>query len=324
MQKTRALLLTASCIVAAVVGCGDIIGLDGYTEGDGSIADATGSDGGGNDAGVDGCASPGFTCVPSLPSGWAWAIYDPAARPTCAAGYTTPKDVEEGIDAGAAACGCTCTTTDPSCATGKVTITAGNNGLCNNVTNQNDVADAGCNGATTFTTTGDSISVIGPAPAGGSCTPTPTESAPAVGYANEGRTCTYTGSPGGGCANGNVCLPNPAPFTTCVAHAGMNACPSGFATQHLVGSAITDTRGCTACTCDFDAGTCGGTATLYTNAGCTTGAQAIPVDAKCTAVGNHTWKGYSYVPTTNDSCTASSVSPDGGVVFSDLTTICCN
>jgi hypothetical protein len=262
--------------------------------------------------------------VPSLPTGWAWAAYDPTARPACATGYTTPQDVEEGIDAGAATCGCTCTTTNPTCTSGKITITAGTNGLCNNVTNQTDPADAGCNGVTAFSTTNGDISAVGPAPVDGGCTPTPSESAPAVGYANEGRACAYTESAGGGCANGSVCLPNPAPFTTCVEQLGMHVCPSGFATQHLVGTTITDTRGCTACTCGFDAGSCGGTATLYTNVGCTTGALAVPVDGVCTAAGTHAWKGYSYAATTNASCAASPVAPDGGVAFSDLTTICCN
>jgi hypothetical protein len=276
------------------------------------------------DAGADVCSTPTNACVPSLPSGWSWAIYDPDARPACATGYAMPTDVEEGIDAGEATCGCKCTTTDPNCAAGKVTITSGTNGACNNVTNQMDPADAGCNAVTAFTTTTGTISVTGPTPMDGGCTPVPSETVPPVGYANEGRTCAYTETPGGGCANGNVCVPNPAPFTMCVAQQGSIACPSTFPTQHFVGSMLNDTRGCTACTCGFNEGTCGGTATFYTAAACAAGAQAIPVDDVCTTGGAHTWKSFAYAPTSNASCTASTVAPDGGAVFGDLTTVCCN
>jgi len=338
-----------ACLLAAmaVAGCGDIIGLGGYTDQvDGSV-DSSGSEAGGGDAQPDvksdvvvadagdgGDAAPfppscsgASVCVPDLPSGWSWAAYAPDSRVACATGYATPTDVEEDIDAGAAACGCGCTTTNPSCTTGSVTITAGTNGTCDNITNQTDPATAGCNTLTQFgTSSGSSLAVIGPAPSGGSCTAVPSQTLPPVGYAHQGRTCGFTGTPGdAGCGDAGVCVPDPAPFTMCVSQAGVNACPSGFPTQHLVGTSTVDTRGCSPCGCTFDAGACVGTATLYGNTGCTFGAQAIPADGTCTAVnGNRTWRGYAYTPTSNTaSCAGTAVSADGGVVFSDLTTVCC-
>jgi hypothetical protein len=315
--------------VVVLAGCGDIIGLDGYGEPDGSVIDSSTSDVVGDvtpdvigDAGSDVvCAHPSFTCVPSLPTGWTWAIYSEDARPSCATGYATPTDVEEGIDAAAATCTCGCTTTDPTC--GSVTITAGTNGSCNNITNQTDPADASCNNVTSFTTGAD-ISVTAGKPSGGSCAPTPTETVPPVGYDHEGRTCSLADAATGGCASGNVCVPNPAPFTTCVSQTGMQACPTGFSVQHLVGTTPADTRGCTPCTCAFDAGTCGGSASFYTVAGCTKNQQKIPVDGVCTAVTTaHTWVSFTYASTTTASCAAATVAPDGGVDFSDLTTVCC-
>lgn len=326
---------------AAVAGCGDIIGLGDYDL-DGSV-DAFVPDTGTGDAQPDAqpdvkndvivadvvippsCGPTTAVCVPELPTGWAWAVYDPDARPACASGYAAPKDVEEGIDAGPASCACGCTTNNPSCNAGNLTITGGTNGSCNNISNQTDVADGGCNALTQFTTNGASISVTGPTPTGGSCTPSPSQTVPSVGYDHQGRTCDMTATPGdAGCSAGNVCVPNPAPFAMCISQAGAQTCPAGYPTQHVVGSALTDTRGCTACGCTFDAGACLGTATLYTNTFCTTNAQAIPADGTCTQVnGNRTWRGYSYAPTTSASCAGTAVSPDGGVVFSDLTTICC-
>jgi hypothetical protein len=321
--------------VVALVGCGDIIGLGEYTDQDGAI-DATGNETSTGDAasdvkadavtdaGGDGPLSCGTSsvCVPALPSGWAWAVYDPDSRPACATGYATPTDVEEGIDASAATCGCGCTTTNPSCG-GNATITAGTNVGCNNVTNQADPTNANCNALTNFATNNGSIAVTAPTPTGGSCTAVPSQTKGAVGYAHQGRTCAYSGTPSGGCASGSVCVPDPAPFTACVSQAGSNACPTGFPTQHLVGSQIADTRGCSPCGCTFDAGTCGGSATFYQNGGCNFGAQVVPANGVCTAVGNHTWRSFTYAPTLTASCTGSAVSADGGVAFTDLTTVCC-
>ena len=122
---------------------------------------------------------------------------------------------------------------------------------------------------------------------------------------------------------GSVCAPSPAPFKACVSQAGMNACPNGFSVQHFTGSMITDTRACSACTCAFNPSTCGGTATFYTNNGCTNNAQAVAVDNVCHAVANRTWLAYTYAPTTSATCTPSAVNPTGTAVFSDLTTVCC-
>jgi hypothetical protein len=336
-QRARTFLL----FVATLAGCGDIIGLDGYTDEDGA-ADATQLDAPSGDAKADvklsdagsdvvatdaeaGCLTPANTCVPPLPGGWAWAVYDPDTRPACATGYGTPTDVAEGIDAGPATCGCGCNTTNPNCNAGTLTITGGNNGTCSNTANETDPADAGCNLlATSFTLGGgSSIAVKPPAPVGGSCTATTSDSVPEAGVEHQGRTCAYAGTAGGGCSGGNVCVPNPTPFGVCVSQAGLQTCPSAFPNQHLVGTTLADTRSCSACTCAFDAGACTGTVTMTTNNGCTNNKQQIPADGGCMGVGAHTYVSYNYVSGSTASCAASPASADGGVVFSDLTTVCC-
>ncbi len=331
MRYTRAVFVAVSC-GAAALACGDIIGLNNYTDQDGSVlVDAGGSDAPTGDAKSDvntndaGTCGAGFACVPALPAGWAWAVYSADSRPACATGYGAPSDVEEGIDAGAATCGCGCTTTDPTCAS-TVAITAGTNGACNNTTTQTDPADASCNVLTTSVNTfanGSNISVTGPAPSGGSCAPTPSQTLPGVGYAHQGRTCAYDAGAQGSCAGGTVCVANPAPFATCVSQVGDNACPTAFPNQHFVGTTLDDTRGCTACTCTFDAGACGGSTTFYVNNNCTNKLQKIPVDGVCTGASAHTWTSFTYAPVTSASCAGSTTSPDGGVVFGDLTTVCC-
>jgi len=336
MRRTSIVIL----VVAALAGCGDIIGLDGYTDGDGSVlldattdaqGDVIGSDATPKDGGKDvspeaaSCNTQTSVCVPDVPTGWAFAVYDPDARGACATGYGAPQDVEEGIDAGAASCNCGCSVTNPDCHSGTLAIQAGSNNTCNNINTQTDVADGGCNTLTQFTTSNNNVAVMPPTPVGGSCTPSASQTIPAVGYAHQGRTCAFeAGAPSGGCQSGEVCLPNPAPFNACIEQAGTQTCPSGYPTQHVIGSKIADTRGCTACGCTFDAGSCGGTLTLWSDIGCANNATGIPATSTCTkANGNHTWKGYSYVPQPTSQCSGTAVSPDGGVAFSDLTTVCC-
>jgi hypothetical protein len=323
-------------------GCGDIIGLDGYTDNDSSIvtdatsgdaqSDVIGNDVAPNDAGNDvatTCNLQTSACVPDLPSGWAFTIYEPDTRSACATGYGSPTDVEEGLDAGPATCTCGCSTTNPDCHSGKLGIQGGNNNTCDNLSTQMDVADAGCNAVgTQFTTTMGSgkIAATPPAPAGGSCTPSGSQTIPGVGYAHQGRTCELeAGAPGGGCGANQVCIPSAGTAQTCIAQAGDVTCPAdaGYPTQHVIGSKVTDTRGCTTCGCTFDAGSCAGTVTMWGDTGCSTNSTAITANGTCQNVGNHTWKGYSYVGATTASCSGTAVAPDGGVVFADVTTVCC-
>ena len=197
MRRTWFLIVAAPLVVW---GCGDIIGLDGYTDGDGSVVtdatsdspnqgDVIGSDvapkDGGNDV-APSCNQQTSQCVPDLPSGWAFTIYDPDNRTACAAGYGSPTDVEEGIDAGPAACTCGCTTTNPDCHSGKLGIDYGSNSTCDNFSTQMDVADGGCNALTTqFSSSGgNKAAVVPPTPVGGSCTPSGSQTIPPVGYAH--------------------------------------------------------------------------------------------------------------------------------------------
>jgi hypothetical protein len=321
----RGRILVALAVVT-VAGCGNILGLDGYTDAvDAAPGDAQPDAQPDAPPAGDGGGCGNFSvCAPELPSGWAWAMYAADQRAPCANGYGSPTDVEEGLSAAAASCGCNCTTTDPSCATGNLTITAGANNTCDDNTNQTDVADAGCNALGSFSTSGgDQVSVTGPSPTGGGCSAVLSQTIPPVGYDHQGRTCAYAGTPGSGCSAGSVCVPNPAPFAVCVEKAGVETCPSGFPNQHLVGTTVDDTRACGACTCTYDAGDCTGNATVYSNFGCTGASSTIPVTGTCTNVGNHTWRTYQYNPTTSASCEASAITSDGGVAFNDPATICC-
>lgn len=289
------------------------------------------SDGVDNDCnGQTDCTDPactaGYTCVPSLPGGWTWAAYDQGARPGCAAGFTTPTDVGEGLVAPASTCGCACTTTSPTCTTGNVTVTAGTSGVngCQDQASQVASAAGGCLPLTpAMSPVGWKVNATGPTPSGGSCAAVPAASKPAVSTTYQGRTCGFAGNVGAGCGGGGVCAPKAAPFTMCVALTGDVACPAGFAVKHLAGSTVADTRACSACTCAFSPGACGGTLTLDSDTSCTLNAAPVLVNGTCQSVPNASYLGYTYAPQTNASCTGSAVAATGSAAFSDLQTICC-
>jgi hypothetical protein len=121
-----------------------------------------------------------------------------------------------------------------------------------------------------------------------------------------------------------VCVPSPAPYAMCVRQAGVIACPAGYPAQHVVGTDVIDGRGCTPCTCGFDAGSCAGTATFYTGAMCNASNQTVNVDGGCQAVSNQTFKTVTYAATqVAASCTPSTTQPTGDASLDNVATVCC-
>jgi len=71
----------------------------------------------------------------------------------------------------------------------------------------------------------------------------------AISWGQVGRACTP--DLGAACANGGTCIAAAAPRLLCIQQTGDAACPTGspFATPYVLYGGVTDTRGCTACTC---------------------------------------------------------------------------
>ena len=306
-------------VPAALAGCADVFGLGDYTLADDASASA---DAGLPDVGVgaDGCGGPDLACVPAVAAGWTYVAYDQAFRSSCASRYGTPVDVSEGISAPAATCTCGCDVTASTCST--LHLTVGNDSTCSNETKQVENGTACSNlSATIATKPGDQIAATG-APSGGGCTPDAGTALPAITFGNQGRICELAVAPGA-CDQG-MCVPSPAPYGACVRHAGALACPAGYPVAHQVGTTVADTRGCSACTCGFDAGACGGSLVIAQNGGCNQGAQTIPVNGTCTSVPGGMYKSFAYTPiAASATCTPSTTAPTGDASFSDLATICC-
>jgi hypothetical protein len=309
-------IIGALAILSIAFGCAEIYGLGDYTEGDASVV-------------VDVATEPlpvydgGCTCAPSIPTGWTPIAYDQAFRSACATDYGNPIDISEGITADPATCACGCSV---SANCNSLLVTSGDSGTCNNQTSQSVPWDGGCTTITTINGAGSKVSIK--ASGVGSCTPDASVTKTNPSFMYQGRLCELLVAPATtGCATG-VCVPSAAPFVFCVHQNGVATCPAGYPTQHVVGTQINDGRGCSACTCDFDAGGssgCGGTATLWTGGACNAQAQAINVDGTCQAVAaNQMYKSLTYQATSSGaSCTPSQPTATGTATFSDSQTVCC-
>ncbi len=122
-----------------------------------------------------------------------------------------------------------------------------------------------------------------PVPAtGGTCAGSPSNpTEPPFGQYAQG----CTGGVGGACTNG-VCATDAAKL--CVAQAGSQTCPPGYATTRIVlDTQFSDGRTCSPCTCTTTQGTCTATIALYTDATCNGGLIAkLPLDGtSCLAPG---------------------------------------
>jgi hypothetical protein len=293
----------------------------------------------------EGTVPDGFTtdgpctgdCV-NVPSGWQGplALWEASSGPTpaCTGAYTgVSTDVTSGLNAPSAQCsmcscggptGQTCTATvsvySDYCAT-----------LCNTVT----VSGTACTNYGPCGTDGSPASnqdsKYSWAVSGGSCVGSggaPT--LPAVSWSTLARTCAYNASTGGACSNGGMCYaPATAPFGgACVEQAGDVMCPTGFATKHLYYSNVTDTRGCTSCSCQAPTGsTCTGGVSYWHNSTCSdynVTSQISPgvcASSQTYYVDGNSVKGNLGV--TGGSCTPQGGQAQGTVTPASPTTVCC-
>jgi hypothetical protein len=288
--------LALGALTALSSGCADIYGLGDYAEADGALPDG------------DSSTEPD--------GGWSVVAYDQASRANCPTSYGNHTDVEEGLSAAPATCGCACAPLPPTCAT--QVLTAGNNGACNSATSQNDSNDGGCSTLSTqIQTFNESMSVT--VTPGGGCTPNPTVTAPTITFPYEGRICELLGAS----CDAGACLPT-APYEACVYQTGVLDCPAGYPVQHIVGTQISDTRGCTSCTCGYAAGSCGGSAVFFAGPCAGPGQAMVPADGACHGVPNQMFKSFSYLAhPVAGTCAPSTPTPTGEAGFADQATVCC-
>lgn len=305
-------------------------GGDGGGGGDGGRPDGGGDSGGGGDGGAPDAGA--CTCVPPAPMGWTAVTLDRDARDPCPSSYGNGVDLLEGVSAAPATCGCTCqgVNANPTCpAPNQVTVTIGDaqcNGSTGTLAN-----NASCN--TQGGGTGGNTPLYGkataqiPNPVGGSCkAPTSSTGLGQPTFAHQGRACVAT-TTFAACQNGDPCVPSVnGPWGLCVAHDGDVQCPNGYPQKRVVASSVSDTRGCTACTCGLTAACDNPVLAFYGDGQCANGVMKMTTNQACTALGvtSFSYSSWALVGVVKSAaCNANPVNPIGGVTLQNPRTVCC-
>ena len=291
---------------------------------DTNVADTGTFDGGGT------CAA-GFQCTAPAPPGWNGPVVfisgpGSDAAPVCpGAAPATEFETRSGADARAASCGCTCDEPDASqLSCGAVTVRTASNCIIFGGTVVTTVGEGQCVATGGLPSTGSWKASSSTFSATGNCTPNPTETVPPVTYAMSHRGCGF-GAPVA-CGAG-VCSPDisGASARLCVWVDGDATCPAGtYSDRITTAEDVTDTRGCSECTCGAIAGSCEGEINVVSGCGGLPLLRAqIPVGG-CVAASleplPHNLSG-SFSATA--SCPASRTGPTGGTEPVNVRTVCC-
>lgn len=335
-------VVTAVTCVALAPACATIVGVEDIPDvdgGDSSLAerDADGSpnvdaaaEGGAGDAMRDAvgegappsCTAPGWGCVPAIPQGYAYELVDRSDTAGCAAGLTL-NEVVASATGSPATCTCACGVgQEPSCTYGTLTASVGSMSCGEGPANYD--AGGACVGTGGVSPMFFQAAPL--APSGGSCAPSAGKSVPQV-QETKWRTCSYAGPFDSGCPAGEVCAPVATGLSSCVAVAGNAQCPVSYPNASTVGTGVSDTRGCGACTCAAPtAATCSSaTLTFYVDPGCGSVSETVPIDQACHTLAGTTYGSYAYAATPSESCGPVAQQPPatGGVSTTGTTTICC-
>jgi hypothetical protein len=298
------------------------------SHGDGSRSDTGGGDDVGGDVTGSACTSAGGQCVPEVPNGWTFVGFDANGRPQCPSNMSNSTDVVADPTGGAATCNCSCdVATDPSCTADNI----GDMYDTNNTCSQNGGQFAG-NGGACFNVNNviqlaPYHNLTPPGATGGSCKAVTNNSVPPSSE-TQGRICGGPLFGNGGCGAGQVCAPAVAPLRACVTMQGDQACVGPYTEKHSVGTSISDTRDCTACSCSHPTADCvNGQLTFYTQLNCAGQSITLPVDGVChpNGGGNASYYSHQYSATMqNPSCAKPPpTTPTGSLSLIGEETVCC-
>jgi len=258
-------------------------------------------------------------CAPPAPAGWSGPVEVAAgSQPsTCGSAYQgTSWTTFDGLVADAATCGCSCGAPAGFTCSVEVTPISSQPGCADTlgppvafVSGQCDVGGYNNVSAPTLT--------LG----GASCAPNGSAAVPPTSWSGEARACAPTQAPGL-CSQG-VCMPALDPtFMLCIEQAGDQTCPSDYPNKRTEYTSVSDTRGCSACTCGAPTGiTCGGRWYWFTDSNCQAANPAsASLPATCTGINKSAE--YQAAPT-GGSCGASASSPTGSAQGAGAQTFCC-
>jgi hypothetical protein len=282
------------------------------------------------------CADPactaGYACVDNVPAGWTMIAYSEAATlPACPAPFTGQADIVSLKGSSTPSCSCGCAPMGGgSCTAGNYVLSVADAMDCTGGTpaSENLLANQPCTLLGTPITVNAMTNAKLVAPAGPAmCNNTVTKTVPPVLAA---RTCAPHAE-GKGCPGTQVCVAKPTGFNICATKAGANTCTGPYNIARNSGSSDTDSRDCTACTCNLTA--CSSTVTISTNNNCNTGkfdnVASTGTTGTCAALGNAmAYNGggaqyYKSTAATGGCALGTGTAPTGSLAFTGQATICC-
>ncbi len=218
----------------------------GGASGAGGVAGASGAAGAGGSGGSSGgaCGS-GSVCVPTFPFGWVGPIaVSRGGASGCPTGYATAQgDIFANLQPGAVTCGCDTCEVDPQSFECHLQMSDGNlfippswEGL--------DGAEEEC----ASPPRDDELLTLVPV---ATCSARTVETRTVSTWGSVEKTCGGAASTGS-CAGGS-CYPGAGSFEVCIAQDGDHLCPSGFGARAVYYTSFSDTRVCSACSCDLQA-----------------------------------------------------------------------
>jgi hypothetical protein len=300
------------------------------------------------DAGPDAACTGDWTCTAgAIPAGWRVVEYVETSRPACTTGYDSPLDVYEGPSGAAATCSCSCDVTTPgSCQSGNFS-TSGSVGSATSCSSPPVSASANGGACTAIAPSppppaGAKLQIAPAQYAPGACTPSAMTNVPGIQYAGQGVLCADSVVSSAVCSNAGVCVPTAAAsgFHLCIITSGTQTCPAGlgFTHSHAISTGVTDTRGCSTCTCDAGTASCtNAQLSLFTSPSCSGNGTEIPANSSCTSVPNPSGPppsdagdgGFGYVAfeytaqVHGEGCPSAGGAPTGSVSLTSTHTVCC-
>ena len=257
--------------------------------------------------------------------GWVPVNFAATSRPSCPAGEAA-IDVRVASGDGTPTCACTCTGVGGTCGTGNVTVSVTGEATCGIAPATTTVASAegSCTplGAPVTVPATAFAKAIRPPPT--SCVGTPRLASPLT----DGRVCEPP--PSSNCGAGQACKPaTTRGLTSCVAKAGMNACPGDFPKRSTVGTGADESKACVGCACAAPTPCTGGTVSLYDSSSCKTNGSfhgAVDISTGCAATSDTGFSATHFrsTPATGGCAAAPTTQPTPGTLaFTNARTVCC-
>ncbi|MEZ4224305.1 MAG: hypothetical protein R3B13_25370 [Polyangiaceae bacterium] len=238
-------------------------GAGGLSGASGSGGAATG--GAAGSGGTTGCAS-GHTCVGAPPAGWSGPV-TVGTGTTCPSEYATSlADLKDKFLPGTPSCTCNCGSTTVTC--GAVTLWDYTQDACLGTSSPIGTITPVSQCVVTNNQLDKQVRIAGSASCLGESV---TKNIPSPSWASNAKICGG-GQDAGGCSAGQLCVPDPPSGFAglCVYRTGDFTCPSGFSNRTVYYKSFTDTRNCSACSCNPSGWSCRTTMSIYQSFNCTT------------------------------------------------------